>query len=93
MSILEELYNGNIDPSEKYMKKGGAYQETHCILTEQIDALSATLNDSQKELLQKIEDTEAELRYLSEKSRFMEGFCLGAQLQNEILRWENSPYV
>ncbi len=93
MSILEELYNGNIDPSEKYMRDNGTYQQTHRILADQIDALCSTLTDTQKDILQKIEDTEAELRYLSEKSRFIEGFCLGAQLQSEILCWKNSPYI
>lgn len=93
MSIIEELYNGNIDPSEKYMRDDSTYRKTHNELVHQMDALSATLTDVQKELLEKIEDTEAELRYLSEKSRFIEGFCLGAQLQGEILQWENSPYI
>ena len=27
MSILEELYNGNICPADKYMKRGSEYYE------------------------------------------------------------------
>ena len=93
MSILEELYNGNIHPLEKYMEENGVYRQTQSELAEQMDAFCSTLSDVQKELLKKIEQTEAELQYLSEKSRFIEGFCLGARLQSEILGWENTSYI
>ena len=68
MSILEELYNGNIDPSEKYMRGDSVFRKTYNELVHQMDTLAATLTDTQKEMFEKIEDTEAELRYLSEKA-------------------------
>ena len=92
MSILEELYNGNINPSEKYVKNGSAHQKLSKQLMEHIDELMALLNDGEKQLCEKIGDVVSELNYLSEKECFIEGFRTGAQIAWVIIHYESANY-
>ena len=48
MTILEEFYNGNINPSEKFVKKGGEYGRLLNEYAEQLDRLTAMLDDDRK---------------------------------------------
>lgn len=93
MSILEELYNGNIVPTEKYIKKGGEYQKINDELSEKIEKLMCTLNSKQKDLCEEIEDGFCRLSYISEKECFIDGFRLGAQIMREILEYKSKNYI
>ena len=93
MSILEELYNGNINPSEKFLKASGGYKKINQELNKHIDELMLHLNDEEKQLFQKIEDNIYQLNYISEKECFIEGFCLGAQIMREILEHKSENFI
>lgn len=92
MSILEELYHGNINPSEKFIKKSGEYGSLLEELTARMDEFIPALNEKEKQLYEKIEDIITELGYISEKDCFVEGFRLGAQIVWEILHSENRNF-
>lgn len=93
MCILEELYNGNINPSEKFLKDSGDYKKINQELNKHIDELMLHLNDEEKQLCKKIEDNIYKLDYISEKECFIEGFRLGAQIMREILEYESKNYI
>jgi len=93
MSILEELYNGNINPSEKYIKNGSAYQKLNKQLTEQIYELMTLLNNEEKLLFEKIGDNISALNYISEKERFIEGFRIGVHMMWEIIHFKSANFI
>lgn len=93
MSIIEELYHGNISPSQKYIKEGSELQKTNNKLIEHIEQLLPLLNEEEKRLYEKIEEAMFRLNEISEKERFFEGFCIGAQMVWEIVHFKSTNYV
>jgi len=85
MSILDELYNGNIVPAERFVKKGGEYARLMGELAECTEKLSSTLDDTGKELWDRIMDTDHAMEFLTEKASFIDGFCLGVRIMVEVL--------
>ena len=92
MSILEDLYDGNIYPVEKPIKKDGEYQKINKQLTQHIDELLSLLNSEEKLLCEKIEDNFYKASYISEKERFIEGFRIGAQMMWEVMHFNSSNF-
>ncbi len=84
MSILEELYDGNINPSQMFIKNGSEYKTLCAQLSEYTSELTSLLSSEEKQLFEKIWNKNADLTYLSEKERFMEGFRIGANIMWEI---------
>ncbi len=85
MTILENLYNGNIDVVERSIKKGSEYDRLTKLASELEDKLMESISGQEKELFEKI----LELIYGQEEilltDTFVEGFRLGAQIMLEIL--------
>ncbi len=92
MSVLAELYHGNVNPSERFIKKSGEYGRLMEELTERMDEFTPALNEKERELYEKIEDIITELGGISEEDCFVEGFRLGAQIMWEIFRGENRNF-
>ncbi|MBQ8001272.1 MAG: hypothetical protein IJ298_08785 [Ruminococcus sp.] len=92
MSILEELYNGNITPCEMFVKKGSEYQKLSTQLTEYIDDLLPLLTKEERELYEKIEETISERSCISEREHFIQGFRLGAGLIRELEHYKSSNF-
>ena len=67
MSVLDDLYNGNINPSGKYIKKNSEYQKLNIELMEIIDEFMLHLDEKEKQLCEAIEKHVYELCYISEK--------------------------
>lgn len=93
MSILEELYNGNVNPSGKYIRKGSEYQRINNQLTDDIEKLIGMLNEEERQLCKRIEDNLYKLGYITEKERFIEGFGIGVQLMCEILNYKSESFI
>ena len=85
MSILNELYDGEI---ELWRRPPSYHNEVKSIANcvEKYRAqLLAELNDSQKELFEKFEDTLFRRHSIDERYTFRLGFCLAARLMAETL--------
>lgn len=93
MSILDELYYGNIDPSARMIRKGSAYQKCNSELVDSIDKLKLLLDDTQMDMLEKISYKSSDLNCLAEKDCFVHGFCMGAQVMLEISRWKSEDFL
>lgn len=92
MSILEELYNGKINPCEAFVKKGSEYQSLSTQLTEYIETLLPLLTKEERELYEIIEETISERSCISEREHFIEGFCIGAQMVWEIKNYKSKNF-
>ena len=93
MTILNELYNGNIEPAQRFVKKGSEYQSLQNELAEMAEQLTATLNKEQKQLLLKVEDVLLNLNSISEEEIYIDGFCTGAKMLLEILNYKSENFI
>ena len=83
-SILEELFYGNICPSTVETENERA-KELMGYIARHHGALVAELSDGQKEILEKFEDCQDELRDITERELFVSAFRLGARIAIEAL--------
>ena len=84
MDILEELWYGNITPTEySRIENNVNYKEALRLVNQNQERLKATLNDEQKELLEKFLTASEEFANLIELDCFKVGFKLGAKITIE----------
>ena len=84
-SILEELWHGNICPADDSRELKKETKELMKYIANHHDALHTTLNDEQKEILEKFDDCYAELTNINEKDIFVYAFRLGAKIAIDIM--------
>ncbi len=84
-SILEELWYGNVCPSEGCREVTKETKVLMKYIAEHHDKLYATLNEKQKETLEKFDDCYAEITDINERDIFMYAFRLGAKMMLEVL--------
>ena len=84
-SIIEELYYGNISPTDRDIVRGGAYSHILQLLTRNEDALMETLTQAQQETFEKLKDCASELGDKNEMMSFVLGFKLGMRLALETM--------
>ena len=82
-SIIEELYYGNITPSERSYCKTGEYAHILQLVTRNEEKLTETLSEAQKETFEKFKDGTSELSSMTEVTAFTIGFKLGLRLTAE----------
>lgn len=92
MSILEDLYNGAINPSEMHIKDGSEYQKLSGQLLDHIEELLPMLNTKEKLLYASIEEKIAERSNISEREAFIEGFRIGALIIYEIIHYKSTNF-
>ena len=85
---LIDLWYGNIDPKEQ-AQVNPQVPDLLKLLERNHDALSKTLNDDQKELLEKYQSCADEISGFCERDSFIYGFRLGLRLAIEALTDEN----
>ena len=84
MTILEELWYGNITPTEySRIENNDNYKEALRLVNQNQERLKATLTDEQKELLEKLLTASEEFANLIELDCFKVGFKLGARFTIE----------
>ncbi len=84
MDILEELWYGNITPTEySRIESNANYKEALRSVNQNQERLKATLNDEQKNLLEKLLTASEEFANIIELDCFKVGFKLGARLTIE----------
>ena len=81
-SIIEELYYGNISPSDRDIIRGGTYSHILNLMTRNEDELVQTLT---QETFEKFKDCASELGDKNEMMSFVLGFKLGMRLAVEAM--------
>ena len=83
-SILDNLYYGNLCPSEKPLIPGSPAEKAHAAFNDAVIQLEQTLTGTEKELFEAFADANQELCECSCCEYFSDGFRLGAQMMLEI---------
>ena len=89
MSIIEDLWYGNISPCERDIKRSSEYSDVLERIVQLEADLHARLNDEEKEILEKFVNCTNEMCCISEREMFVQGFMLGAKLIIEVMNSEN----
>ena len=84
-SILEELFYGNICPNTDCRTHDKETKQLMWYIADHHDNLLSTLNDQQKELLEKFDDCYNELTDINEREIFSYAFNLGMRIAIEVL--------
>ena len=84
-SIIEELYYGNISPTDRDIIRGGSYSHILNLVTRNEDELVQTLTQAQQETFEKFKDCASELGDQNETMSFVLGFKLGMRLAVEAI--------
>ena len=84
-SILEELFYGNICPNTDGRSHDKETKQLMGYIADHHDNLLSTLNDQQKELLEKFDDCYNELTDINEREIFSYAFKLGMRIAIEVL--------
>ena len=85
VTLLEELWYGNITPQEDSTKHSTEVKHLIALMGKNRDALCAKLTDEQKEILAKYDDCVNEMYGIIEREIFAYGFRLGGRLMLETL--------
>ena len=92
MSILAEFYRGEINPSERFIKKESEYYKMSATLSDIIDEFIKLLNDEEYELFEKITDSISQIDSISEEECFTKGFCTGVKMILEVLNHKSNNF-
>ncbi len=86
MTILEDLYFGNVRPWERPVKKESKEQNAVLLMVNNEEKLRATLTEQQKEMLEKYRDSYNELMSICEREAFSSGFTLAIKIMVEVMQ-------
>ncbi|MBR5247098.1 MAG: hypothetical protein IKV25_07005 [Clostridia bacterium] len=80
MTILEDLYYGNIVPADKSFKRGSEYSKLLNLAARNEEKLSATLTKEQKILFEKYKECCMDMYGIAELEAFVSGMKLGVKI-------------
>ena len=83
MTLLEELWYGNVNPHEAILTENRRYKRLLSLMGRNRDELSETLTDKQQETLEKYDEAMNVMHSLAEVEAFSYGFRLGIRLMIE----------
>lgn len=91
MTLLEDLWYGNVNPHESILTENRQYKHLLSLMGRNRDELSETLNDKQSETLEKYDEAVNEMHSLAEVEAFSYGFRLGVRLMIEAVVTQEIP--
>ena len=80
MNIFEDFWYGNINPQEESKEHNREIRDLLTLMGRNRDALSSTLSDEQREVLEKYDDCVNEMYGMIEVAIFSYAFRLGGRL-------------
>jgi glutamyl/glutaminyl-tRNA synthetase len=83
--ILEDLYLGDIRPSERSFKRNSQYAKALDDLVKAGDALTDTLTEKQKEMFEDYITAQREVNVLTDCETFIYAFRLSAKIIIDVL--------
>ena len=85
MTLLENLWYGNIDPHEAILTDSKRYKHLLSLMARNRDELNETLTEKKSETLEKYDATINEMHSIAEVEAFSYGFRLGVRLMVEAI--------
>ncbi len=86
MTILEDLYYGNINPQERYIKRRSKADELVKVICKNEENLTSTLTEQQKGTFEKFKACYDEMTSITEREAFSDGFILATRIMAEIMQ-------
>ena len=83
MTLLENLWYGNVDPHEAILTDSKRYKHLLFLMGRNRDELNETLTEKQSETLEKYDEAVNEMHSLAEVEAFSYGFRLGVRIMIE----------
>lgn len=83
MTVLENLWYGNVNPHEEILAENRRYKHLLSLMGRNRDELSETLTDKQQGSLEKYDEATNEMHSVAEVEAFSYGFRLGTRLMIE----------
>ena len=93
MTVLENLYNGNINIVDKAIKKGSEYDRLAKAASVLEDKLMESISGREKELFENIFITRFQQEDIMLTETFVEGFRLGAQIMIEVFSEPKRQFI
>ena len=85
MLILEDLYLGDVRPSERSFKRNSQYAKALDEVVKVSDVLTASLDKDEKKLFEDFMDAQREVSVLTDCETFCYAFKLGAKIMLDVL--------
>ena len=85
MTVLEDLWYGNIRPVENFVEGNTEYKDLLRLVSKNRETLESELSPKQIELLEKYNLSVNEMNATSEVAAFQCGFTLGVQIMTECV--------
>ena len=85
MQVLEDLYLGDIHPSERSFKKDSQYARALNDVVKAGDAFIGSLTEKQKEQFEAYMTAQREVNVLTDCETFCYAFRLGAKIMMDVL--------
>ena len=85
MFVLQELWRGNITPSERFVRSGSEYKKIAGKLSDEMDKLMEAISPEAKKQIETIDNLRADMTVLANEDYFIYGFRLGARLMLDVL--------
>ena len=93
MTILEDLWYGNVRPTEKSIVRGSKLDNLLKLLCQNEDDLMKGLTDKQKESFDKFKDCQSEITDYLETEAFASGFTIAVKLMVEVMKTMEIPEI
>ena len=84
-SIIEEIFYGNISPNTDCRCSNNQTKELMGYIANHHDSLAQSLDEQQKETLEKFNDCFSELNDINEREIFIYAFRLGMRIAMDVL--------
>ena len=85
MLILEDLYLGDVRPNERGFKRNSQYAKALDDLVKAGDALTDTLTEKQKEMIENYMTAQREVNVLTDCETFIYAFRLASKIMIDVL--------
>lgn len=85
MTILEDLWYGNIRPTERTIRRGSELDNLLKLLCQNEDDPMQGLSEKQKESFEKFKDCQSEITDCLETEAFISGFTTATKFMVEVM--------
>ncbi|MBQ8001319.1 MAG: hypothetical protein IJ298_09025 [Ruminococcus sp.] len=93
MTILEDLWYGNVRPAERSIVRGSKLDNLMKLICQNEDDLMGGLTEKQKESFEKFKDCQSEITDYLETEAFTQGFTIAVKLMVEVMKTMEIPEV
>ena len=85
MTILEDLWYGNVRPTERSIVRGSKLDNLMKLICQNEDDLMGGLTEKQKESFEKFKDCQSEITDCLETEAFISGFTIATKFMVEVM--------